>query len=118
PHYFDYLEAVKAEELLQAADAWPAVDFIFSSPLSREAIQLLAAGRKNVFITLSFLEGEGLLEKIVDAYGEQKIIYGSNYPFFYMEAGLMKLCHQRFSRYAIERICFNNADNVFHWRSV
>lgn len=110
---FDFLGEVKLEELLQTADAWPAVNFVFSAPLPYEAIELLAAGRKNIFVTTSFLEGEGLLEEIIGKYGAQKILYGSNYPFFYMEAGLRKLCPRRFSRHAIERIFFNNANNIF-----
>jgi predicted TIM-barrel fold metal-dependent hydrolase len=112
-HYFDYLEEVKVEDLLQTADAWPAVNFVFSAPLPYEAIELLAAGRKNIFVTTSFLEGEGLLEEIIDKYGVQKILYGSNYPFFYMEASLRKLCSQSFSRHMMEHIYFNNANNIF-----
>jgi len=113
PQPFDCLEAVKTEELLGTATAWPGIDFIFSSPLPREAKGVLAAGRENVFITTSFLEGEGLLEEMTATYDKSKIFYGSNYPFFYLEAGMKKLSLSGLSIGTKECIYFNNANNIF-----
>ena len=114
PVYLNFLPEVKVETLIELADRYPGINFIFSSPTGAEANELLLAKRENIFITTSFLEGEGLLEKFAGSPYRSKILFGSNYPFFYLEAARVKLDTNGFSVETKEIIGQGNVEKIFY----
>ena len=87
--YLRFLPPVDTADLLRLAQKHPAVNFVFSAPLVAEAAELLTSGGRNVFVTNSFLEGVGM-ERLSTRYAS-RILSGSNFPFFLLEASGARL---------------------------
>lgn len=113
PAYLNFLPAVNVEALIELADTYPKINFILSSPTVHETNELLSAKRENIFVTTSFLEGEGVLEKFTNFSHGRKILFGSNFPFFYLEAARAKLDTERFSTETKKFIGHCNLERIY-----
>ncbi|MDD3926330.1 MAG: amidohydrolase family protein [bacterium] len=104
---------IEPEALINLAANYPGVNFIFSSPSLWEAYTLLAAGKRNIFVTISSLEGEGALENLCALGYGKNMLWGSNYPFYYIEATLAKTRNKKLDKHTRELIAFGNANRLF-----
>ncbi len=112
PFILKQLPEPDIEEMTEIPDRYPGINFIFSSPNLKEAEKLLSSEKENLYITSAFIEGEDMLPEIGDAQAE-KIIFGSNFPFFYLEAAIAKIQCLGCSEASKERVFSGNAEMLF-----
>jgi predicted TIM-barrel fold metal-dependent hydrolase len=46
---------------------------------------------ENVYFEISMAEGVGVVARWIGALGLKRIVFGSHYPFFYLESALLKM---------------------------
>jgi len=62
---------------------------LLNAPLLAHAKELAQAGR--VYFDIAMIEGTGGVERLVEAAGGDRVLFGSNFPLFYFEAAEGKL---------------------------
>jgi len=113
PQGLDIMPVIEVGTCVQLADKYSKINFVFSSVTNMEADELLSSRKENVCITTSFLEGEGLLEKFIRSSYTANILFGSHFPFFYLESAKAKLESPRISKGAKSLVFQKNAQEIF-----
>ncbi len=112
PFILKQLPEPDAGQMKEIAGRHQDISFIFSGASGAETDELLASGKDNVYVTIPFVEGEKMLAGFGDSEAE-KIIFGSNFPFFYIEAALAKVQYMGCSSVSRELVLSGNAGKLF-----
>ncbi len=67
----------------------------------------------NLTIEIAMLEGVGGIEKLMKQVPYQQILFGSYFPFFYLESSLNKLKESQLGQEIETQICWENAQKRF-----
>ncbi|WP_417850178.1 amidohydrolase family protein [Thalassoglobus sp.] len=73
-------------------------------------VNLANAG--NVSFEISMLEGIGGVEKILETIPVEKLLFGSHFPFFYLESSLLKMQESELGNFRSKAILFENAARI------
>jgi len=88
-----HVEPVDAEPLVKLLPQQPRLPVILLNALRSlrgdVLVQLVAAG--NVSVEISMQEGVGGIAKLLQHVPLERILFGSYFPFFYLESALLKL---------------------------
>ncbi len=76
--------------LLKLCKRFPSIKFVFTGINGTELIELQKVSPGNIFVDTSFIEGEEIWEGIRKKWLSH-ILFGSHFPFFYLEASLEKI---------------------------
>ena len=71
---------------------------------------LVQAG--NVYFDISMQEGVGGIEKMLKLVPLERVLFGSHFPFFYLESALLKLKESNLGRFREEAIRYKNAASL------
>jgi len=71
---------------------------------------LVKAG--NVYFDISMQEGVGGIEKMLKLVPLERVLFGSHFPFFYLEAALLKMKESNLGRFREEAIRYKNATSL------
>src|SRR5690606_19161374 len=85
--------AVDPAPLLELLPKHPAVPVVLLNALKDIRGETLAklATAENVFFEIAFLEGVGAVERLIEQVPYERLLFGSHFPFFYLEAARLKL---------------------------
>ncbi len=72
--------------------------------------QLVRSG--NVYFDISMQESVGGIEKMLKQIPLERVLFGSHFPFFYLESALLKLKESNLGRFREEAIRYKNAKNL------
>jgi predicted TIM-barrel fold metal-dependent hydrolase len=112
PGLLKTLPDVNVNEFVKTARYFPGTNFVLSCLTNGEALSALEKNPGNIYITSSFLEGEEFLENIFSEFSD-RIMSGSNFPLFYMEAAAAKIESSGVSEKKKYAIAAGNALKVF-----
>ncbi len=109
---------------VEPVDTTPLVELLPSRPQLRLVVlnsqrslhanllsRLLALN--NVFIEISMLEGIGGITQLLAFAPLNRILFGSHFPFFYLESALLKLRESELAQFQIDAITRDNARSLF-----
>lgn len=79
--------------------------------LRGEALTRLAEAG-SVYFEISMLEGVGGIEKLLKLVPLERVLFGSHFPFFYLESALLKLQESELGDYQTKAITSRNAQKL------
>ncbi|MCF7838659.1 MAG: amidohydrolase [Candidatus Marinimicrobia bacterium] len=91
-HPLMQVPGVPAETVSDLAANHPALKVVALCAYRGEAATLVA-GRRNVWVDLSFIECQDTLETLCGEIPADRILFGSNTPFLYTRPAVMKVTH-------------------------
>ena len=103
---------VEAEDVIKTLSAFPDQTFILSNTLKSNVRQLIES-LNNIYIDISCLEGQELLENIHSTYSLDRFLFSSHTPFFFPEANVYKLKYTSLDKAEIDRVAYLNAKKIF-----
>lgn len=77
--------------------------------------QLAAAG--NVHFEISMQEGVGGITKLLQQVPLDRVLFGSHFPFFYLESALLKLRESELAQFQLSAITTDNAQHLLDSRN-
>jgi predicted TIM-barrel fold metal-dependent hydrolase len=85
--------AVDLAPLPQIAAQFPEVQFVVLNGLRTRRSEVLTrlAKHANVSFDIAMLEGTGGIGQLRETFPDSRILFGSHFPFYYLEAALLKL---------------------------
>lgn len=67
---------------------------------------------QNIYIEISHLESVGVVRKLIDNIGIERILFGTYAPYFYIESSFLKIKESRFSEDETEMLFSQNAERL------
>ena len=86
---------------------------LLNAPLLGNTKELAHTGQ--VFFDIAMIEGTGAVERLVEAAGADRVLFGSNFPLFYFEAAEGKLRESGFRPEVESAIKTDNARGLVTW---
>lgn len=74
--------------------------------------------KKNLYIATSGGYRPETMACAIEALGIDKILFGTDYPHFPTESAILQLEKCRFSKEELEKICYKNAEELFHLNNI
>lgn len=102
---------VKTEPLKEVLKDFPDLAIVLLNGLKslrgNALSELIRSG--NVYVEISMLEGVGGIEKILALVPVERLLFGSHFPFFYLESALLKLQESELGNFRLKAITQDNA---------
>ena len=67
---------------------------------------------QNIYMEISHLESLGVVRKLIDNIGIERILFGTYAPYFYIESSFLKIKESRFSEDETEMVFSQNAERL------
>jgi hypothetical protein len=83
----------------------------FHAGAKRDVIARLASSG-DVYFEIATLEGAGGISRLIDWVSIDRILFGSSFPFFYLESARFKLQESELAGRQLEQICSLNAQRL------
>jgi len=101
---------------LELIPKYPRLRILFSNP-GREISQGVAARLSkagHVYFDLGMIEQTGGVAAYAHAVSQERLVFGSHFPFFYFEASLLKLREneEALGQQGLDRVAFQNAEQL------
>ena len=106
------VEDVHAHEVIRALAGFPQQRFIVNGILLHE-IQIMMPSLDNVYMDISWLERQDILEHLYKTYTLDRFVFSSHSPFFHPEGNVYKLKYSRVPMDEIEKVMYRNAEKIF-----
>lgn len=75
------------------------------------------AGLGQVYLDLGFVEQTGGMSRYLKTVPPERLLFGSYFPFFYLESGVLKLQEAALGHYLTEKIAWKNASELLRTKN-
>jgi len=115
-HRLVKIPPMAVKELAEAATLYPDVKIIACNGRTDEVMNALKEGMalENLYVALSWAQGEGSIASAVKRYGCSRLMWGSNMPLQYPEPILEQVKNADIGIEEREKILADNAQRVFN----
>lgn len=106
--------SVDLDPLPRIAAQYPDVPFVVLNGLRTRRSPLLTelARRENAFFDIAMLEGAGGISQVLETLPSSRVLFGSHFPFYYLEAAQLKLVESELTPSQRTQISRTNASQL------
>jgi len=102
------LRPTNVKDLVSSLDGVPDLNVVVNNARAGEVEELLSKGTEHIRAGCEWSFPVGFIEKMVDAHGDRKLVYGSNAPLHYYQSSLLQVLMADISEKSKGRILGRN----------
>jgi len=106
------VDDVGYQGVIKALSYFPDQVFILNNVLMSD-IQMLIQSLDNVYLDISSLEHQDILEQLYHEYSLDRFLFSSHCPFFFPEGNIYKLKFSSLDIKEVEKVAYKNAEKIF-----
>lgn len=106
------LRPTSVKDLLSGLAGMPGLNVVVNNARAHEVDELLSKGAEHVRAACEWSFPIGFVEKMVDAHGDRRLVYGSNVPLHYYQSSLLQILMADMSEKSKGRILGRNLKEI------